>query len=169
MQTYEERNLLRGFTVAIVIVAERMRHFLNLFGRLSGLQRQIWTLSFQLAFSDALTLFALLRELVAPFFCKNLMSSTRPPTHCVSSRSLLITFQKKEIRDAFVSTLFNQGPTWLKRATPNLACVIYVLPQQIASQGNQPFIFWDIIVVEIEIPPALTSSWYPPLLHLSGI
>lgn len=104
------------------------------------------------------------------------MSSTQATarrTHHVPSRSLLITFQKREIRDAFVSALFNQGPTWMKRATPNLACVIYVLPQQIASQGNQPFIFWDIKLVEKEIPPALTSSWYqpfsPPLWNIKAV
>lgn len=98
-----------------------------------------------------------------------LHTATSRRTHCVTSHSLLIMFQKRQTRDPFVSTLFNQGLTWLKRTTPNLVCVIYVLPQQIASQGNQPFIFWDIIPVAKEIPPALTSNWYQPLLHLSGI
>lgn len=107
---------------------------------------------------------------------KTLMSSTQPPatrTHCVSSRSLLITFQKREIRDAFVSTLFNQGPTWLKRATPNLTCVIYVLPQQIASQGNQLFHFLGYNSGGKRDPSCfnikLISAFTPPLWNIKAV
>lgn len=40
-----------------------------------------------------------------------------------------------------VPAWFRQGPTRLEGAPPNLTAVVYVLPPQIASRGDRPFIF----------------------------